>query len=195
MKTYFLTPWPTYATNQNHLNNFGRGSPAGTISVEFGQVTISGSREDVVWTFPFIIQWKIVKQFWPQGYNLNNFGRGPLDDAKYQIWKLWALVLDKKTFENCILKTYFWTQWPTYATKWNGLNNFGRGTPKDHSCEVWSKSNERFKRTCLSKKVKKNYGRQTTDKGRSQSQGKRSFLNLHIHIYKQGIQLQYERHT
>jgi len=27
------------------------------------------------------------------------------------------------------------------------------------------------------------------------SQGKRSFLNLHIHIYKQGIQLQYERHT
>ena len=27
----------------------------------------------------------------PQGHNLNNFGRGPLDDAKYQIWKLWAL--------------------------------------------------------------------------------------------------------
>ena len=25
MKTYFLTLWPTYATNQNHLNNFGRG--------------------------------------------------------------------------------------------------------------------------------------------------------------------------
>ena len=29
----------------------------------------------------------------------------------------------------------------------------------------------------------------------SDPQGKRSFLNLHIHIYKQGIQLQYERHT
>ena len=27
----------------------------------------------------------------PQGHNLNNFGRGPLDDAIYQIWKLWAL--------------------------------------------------------------------------------------------------------
>ena len=27
----------------------------------------------------------------PQGDNLNNFGRGPLDDVIYQIWKLWAL--------------------------------------------------------------------------------------------------------
>ena len=28
----------------------------GTIPAEFGQITISGSREDVVWTFPYIIQ-------------------------------------------------------------------------------------------------------------------------------------------
>jgi len=27
LKTEFLTPWPTYATNQNDLNNFGRGPP------------------------------------------------------------------------------------------------------------------------------------------------------------------------
>jgi len=27
----------------------------------------------------------------PQGHNLNNFGWGPLDDAIYQIWKLWVL--------------------------------------------------------------------------------------------------------
>jgi len=25
LKTYFLTPSPTYATNQKHLKNFGRG--------------------------------------------------------------------------------------------------------------------------------------------------------------------------
>ena len=79
-------------------------------------------------------------QFWPQGHNLNNFGRGPLDDAIYQIWKL--IVSDKKIFENCILKTYFLTPWPTYATNQNHLNNFGRGLPRDHFCEVWSKSNE-----------------------------------------------------
>ena len=34
------------------------------------------------------------------------------------------VVSDKKIFESCILKTYFLTLWPTYATNWNGLNNF-----------------------------------------------------------------------
>jgi len=45
MKTHCLTPWPTYVTNQNHLNNFGN---PGTIPVEFGQISINGSRKDVV---------------------------------------------------------------------------------------------------------------------------------------------------
>ena len=53
---------------------------------------------------------------------------------------LGLVVSDKKIFENCILKTYFLTPWPTYATNWNNLNNFDRGPPRDHSCEVWSKS-------------------------------------------------------
>ena len=37
-------------------------------------------------------------------------------------------------------KTYLLTPWPTYTTNWNGLNNFDRGPPRDHSCEVWSNS-------------------------------------------------------
>ena len=32
----------------------------GTIPVEFGQIPISGSREEVIWTFPYIIQCKTV---------------------------------------------------------------------------------------------------------------------------------------
>jgi len=32
----------------------------GTIPVEFGHIPISSSREDVVWTFPYIIQCKSV---------------------------------------------------------------------------------------------------------------------------------------
>jgi len=76
---------------------------------------------------------------------------------------LGLVVSDKKIFENCILKTYFLTPWPTYATNQNHLHNFGRGPPRDHSCEVWSKYNEWFqRRRCLSKKV---YGRRTTDDG------------------------------
>jgi len=66
---------------------------------------------------------------------------------------LGLVVLDKKIFENCILKTYFLTPWPTYSTNWNGLNNFDRGPPRDHSCKVWSKSKKRFQRRCCLKKL------------------------------------------
>jgi len=47
LKTYFLTPWPTYATNQNHLNILV-GDHQGTIPVEFGQIPISRLRKEVV---------------------------------------------------------------------------------------------------------------------------------------------------
>ena len=36
------------------------GDQPETIPVKFGQIPISGSRKDVVWTFPYIIQSKIV---------------------------------------------------------------------------------------------------------------------------------------
>ena len=73
---------------------------------------------------------------------------------------LGLVVSDKKIFESCILKTYFLTRWPTYATNWNGLNNFVKGPPRDHSCEVWSKSNKRFQRRCCLKKLL-THGRRT----------------------------------
>jgi len=53
---------------------------------------------------------------------------------------LGLVVSDKKIFESFISKTYLLTRGPTYATNWNGLNNFDRGPPRDHSCEVWSNS-------------------------------------------------------
>ena len=93
-------------------------------------------------------------QFWPQGHNLNNFGKGPLDDAIIPNMKaLGFVVSDKNFFESFISKTYLLTLWPTYATNWNGLNNFDRGPPRDHSCEVWSKSNKRFQRRCCLRKL------------------------------------------
>jgi len=60
--------------------------------------------------------------------------------------KYGPVVSDKKIFENWILKTYFLTPWPTYATNKNHLNNFCKGHPRDHSCLVSSNSHKRFKR-------------------------------------------------
>jgi len=48
------------------------GDHKGTIPVEFGQITISGSNEDVVWTFPYIIQSNIVT---PGGVNFGPRGK------------------------------------------------------------------------------------------------------------------------
>ena len=120
------------------------GDHPGIIPVKFGQIPISSSREDVVWGFPYIIQCKIVTpgrgQFWSQGENLNNFGTEPLDDAIYQIWKPWALWFQTRRYLKIALWKPFFTPWPTYATNQNHLNNFCKGTPRDHSCWVWSNS-------------------------------------------------------
>jgi len=45
-------------------------------------------------------------------------------------------------------KTYLLTLRPTYATNWNGWNNFDRGPPREHSCEVLLNSHKRSKRRC-----------------------------------------------
>jgi len=66
---------------------------------------------------------------------------------------LGLVVSDKKILENCILKTYFLTPWLTYATNLNGLNKFDSRPPRDHACDVWSKSNMRFQMRCCLKKL------------------------------------------
>ena len=50
----------TYLCNQSEpFEQFGRGQPR-DIHVEFGEIRINGSREEVVCSFPYIIQCKIV---------------------------------------------------------------------------------------------------------------------------------------
>jgi len=98
---------------------------------------------------------------------------------------LGLVVSEKNIFENCLLKTYFLTPWPTYATNWNGLNNFGRESPRDHSCDIWSKSNEQFQRRCLSKKVDR---RRMTDDGRRRTKASHnsspSVHEMHVNMSK-----------
>ena len=77
------------------------------------------------------------------------------------------VVSDKKIFQSIHFKTYLVVPWPTYATNWTGLNNFNRGPSRNHSCEVWSKSNKWFQMRCCLKKLL-THGRWTTDNGPSQ---------------------------
>ena len=53
-------------------------------------------QEDLFKFFPYTILCETSDpqgrgHFLPHGYNLNNLGRGPLDDATYPISKAWAL--------------------------------------------------------------------------------------------------------
>ena len=52
--------------------------------------------------FPLQIQVKLVTpgvgQIWPQGYNLGNLGRTPLDKATCKIWQAYALWLGTGRF-------------------------------------------------------------------------------------------------
>jgi len=77
---------------------------------------------------------------------------GPCSFRQEDFWKL--------HFENLLFDpvTYLCNQSEPFE-------QLGRGPPRDHSCLVWSKSNEWFqRRRCLSKKV---YGRRTMHDGQS----------------------------
>jgi len=50
LKTYFFTSWPTYLPIRTIWTILVGGYP-GAIPVEFGHITISGSRVDVFWSF------------------------------------------------------------------------------------------------------------------------------------------------
>ena len=69
--------------------------------------------------------------FWPQGHNLNNFGRGPLGDDTYQISRLVLVVTDKKIF-SCfpyisLCKTCDPQDEPIFRPHGHYLNKLGRG--------------------------------------------------------------------
>jgi len=44
-----------------------------------------------------------------------------------------TLVLSDKKIKKMHFENIFLTPYPTYSTNWNGLNNFDRGPPMDHS--------------------------------------------------------------
>jgi len=65
LKTYF---WPSDQLMQpiRTIWTISVEDHPGTIPVEFVQIPINSSIEEVVWTFPYIIQCKIVTPGWGQ---------------------------------------------------------------------------------------------------------------------------------
>jgi len=71
---YILKTFISYVTSQNDFNNLG--NHLRIIYVEFGQIPITGLGEEVVRSFPYKIQCKIVTpragSILRRGHNLNN---------------------------------------------------------------------------------------------------------------------------
>ena len=79
--------------------------------------------------------------FWPKGYNLNNLGSGPLDEATYQISKdLGILVTVKKIFKGfpyvSLCKTLWPLGWGQFWPQGYNLNNLGRGTLDEATYQI-----------------------------------------------------------
>ena len=55
--------------------------------------------------------------FWPKSYNLNNLGKGLLDEATYQISKTWAFWFQSRRF----LKVFPMLVYVKYVDPWAGI--------------------------------------------------------------------------
>ena len=79
-----------------------------------------------------------------QGHHMNKVGRGPLENATYQISKLYALYF---SFREEDLQIFYFFPFgchgnqslPELRVEFNLLNNFGRASPKEHPCKVSSR--------------------------------------------------------
>ena len=96
-------PWGWDILAQGHnLNKLGRGS-LGDATYQISRLRLYGFRQEIFSMFslykPMSNMWPLGwGHFWPQGYNLNKLGRGPLGDATCQISRLLALRFQRRFF-------------------------------------------------------------------------------------------------
>jgi len=136
LKIYFLTLCPTKATNQNLLNNFGRGPPRDRSCRIWSnshkrfkrRSCLNFSLHNYILHITSIKLWLPGRgQFWPQGHNLNNFGREHLDNAFfYALW--WnkfifhCLSIIFTTVKNKIVIPVSPRRWPCFVPRHTWIN-------------------------------------------------------------------------
>ena len=85
--------------------------------------------------------------------NLNNLDRGSHKEHLFQIiFKLDRRFLRRRFSKFALKLAHFSPLWPLCAMDRNRLNNFERGSPNEHSCEVSSNLSLWFRRRCRLKK-------------------------------------------
>ena len=95
----------------------------------------------------------------------NNFWKGsPKEHSCEIILKSDQWFLRRRFFKNYLKNSISLPWQPEFLMESNSVNNFWRGFPKEHSCQVWSKLAQRFgRRRCLKKLLTKHDGQRTTD--------------------------------
>ena len=69
----------------------------------------------------------------------------------------------RRFLKNCLKNSISLPWQPEFLMESNSVNNFWRGLPKEHSCQVWSKLAQRFgRRRCLKKLLRTHDGYLTT---------------------------------
>ena len=72
--------------------------------------------------------------FSPQDFNLNNIGRGPLDEAVCHILKALAFWFQTKRFLKVSLYNMWALGWGHFWSQGYNLNNVGRGLLDETAC-------------------------------------------------------------
>ena len=101
---------------------------------------------------------------WTYQNFVNNFWKGsPKEYSCDIILKSDQPFLRRRFFKNYLTISISLPWQPEFFMESNYVNNFWRGPPKEHSCQVWSKLAQRFgRRRCLKKLLTMHDGHLTT---------------------------------
>ena len=100
--------------------------------------------------------------FWMDQSFANTFWKGSPKEHFCEIISKSDQRFQRRRFlKNCLKNSISLPWQPEFLMESNSMNNFWRGPPKKHSCQVWSKLAQWFGRRCLKKLLTTH--RRTTD--------------------------------
>ena len=175
-KNFFMSPIVREAPiHQSHV--YGRIKISRTIFEEVHQRNIpvklfqnlisSFGEEDFlrISSCPYSVRNSHLPQpcFWGDQNFVTNFLKGsPKEHSCETISKSDKQFQRRRFLKNCLKNSISLPWKPELLMESNSVNNFWRGSPKEHSCQVWSKLAQWFgRRRCLKKLLTTHNGRRT----------------------------------